>query len=293
MVAITAGEAANPRKTVPKAIERVFYRILFFYFGSTLVIGMLVPYNSPDLLGGTGDATSSPFVIAIRRAGISVLPDIINVVILVSAFSTASSKIYGGSRILFGLANDGMAPRIFSRCTQAGLPAWSLMATCSLSVLAFMCLDKHAGVAFIWFQNLSAMTGMLTWWAILVCYLCFYQGLKVQGYDRNSLHYKAPFQPYASWGGLIMLTIIIITSGFQCFLKGNWSPSDFVASYLTLPIFVLCYISWKIIKQTKFVKARDMNFVTGTRELDEMDAEEREKAFVPHTKWEKFVDWLM
>ncbi|MBW0469818.1 hypothetical protein O181_009533 [Austropuccinia psidii MF-1] len=293
MVAITAGEAANPRKTVPKAIERVFYRILFFFFGSTLVIGMLVPYNSPDLLGGTGDATSSPFVIAIKRAGIGFLPDLINVVILISAFSTASSKIYGGSRLLFGLSSDGMAPRIFSRCTKAGLPIWSLLATCSFSFLSFMCLDKKASIAFIWFQNLSAITGMLTWWAILVCYLFFYQGLKVQGYDRNSLHYKAPFQPYASWWGVVMLTAIIITYGFQCFLKGNWSISDFLANYITLPIFAISYFFWKIFKKTKFVTAREMDFVSGTKELDEMDARERKKAFVPHTKWQKFVDWLL
>ncbi|KAA1076293.1 hypothetical protein PGT21_001592 [Puccinia graminis f. sp. tritici] len=93
MVAITAGEAANPRKTVPKAIERVFYRILVFYLGSTLTVGLLVPSSSPDLLGGTGDASSSPFVIAIKAAGITVLPDLINVVILVSAISAASSKL--------------------------------------------------------------------------------------------------------------------------------------------------------------------------------------------------------
>jgi amino acid permease len=68
-------------------------RILVFYLGSTLTVGLLVPSSSPDLLGGTGDASSSPFVIAIKSAGITVLPDLINVVILVSAISAASSKL--------------------------------------------------------------------------------------------------------------------------------------------------------------------------------------------------------
>ncbi|KNZ63551.1 hypothetical protein VP01_1129g8 [Puccinia sorghi] len=271
MVAITAGEAANPRKTVPKAIERVFYRILVFYLGSTLTVGLLVPSTSPDLLGGTGDASSSPFVIAIKAAGITVLPDLINVVILVSAISAASSKLYGGSRVLFGLSKDGMAPQVFSKCNSSGLPIWSLMATCSAAALSYMCLNNKASLAFQWFQNISAMTGILTWWAVLVSYLFFYQGLKVQGYDRNRLHYKAPFQPYASWIGVTMLTIIMLMSGFETFLKGGW----------------------KIAKRSKFVSPKHMDFVTGTRELDEMDALEREKAFVPTTKWEKFLDWLM
>lgn len=293
MVAITAGEAANPRKTVPKAIERVFYRILMFYLGSTLVVGLLVPYTTPELLGGTGDASSSPFVIAIRNAGITVLPDIINVVILVSAISAASSKLYGGSRVLFGLAKDGMAPRAFAQCNASGLPLWSLIFTCSAAALSYMCLNTKASVAFQWFQNLSSMTGLLTWWSIFVSYIFFYRGLKIQGHSRDNLHYKAPFQPYASWIGLIMLSLIILLSGFETFLKGGWSVSDFLANYLTLPIFFGFYSYWKIAKRTKIVSAKHMDFVTGTRELDEMDAMEREKAHVPTTKWEKFLDWLL
>nr|AAB39866.1 putative permease [Uromyces viciae-fabae] len=293
MVAITAGEAANPRKTVPKAIERVFYRILVFYLGSTLVVGLLVPYSSPQLLGSTGDASSSPFVIAINRAGITVLPDMINVVILLSAISTASSKLYGGSRVLYGLSKDGMAPRFFSKCNASGLPMWSLLATSSTAALSFMCLNSKAGVAFQWFQNLSAMTGILTWWTVLVSYVLFYQGLKVQGLSRDKLHYKAPFQPYASWIALAMLTLIMFMSGFETFLKGGWSISDFLANYLTLPIFLGFYLYWKISTRSKFVSSKHVDFVTGTRELNEMDAQEREKEIIPTTKWGKFIDKLL
>lgn len=150
---------------------------------------------------------------------------------------------------MFGLSKDGMAPQVFSKCNSSGLPIWSLMATCSAAALSYMCLNNKASLAFQWFQNISAMTGILTWWAVLVVrtvttasssprashltnsfpgyhlnqsYLFFYQGLKVQGYDRNRLHYKAPFQPYASWIGVTMLTIIMLMSGFETFLKGGW-----------------------------------------------------------------------
>jgi hypothetical protein len=93
IVALAAGEAENPRKNVPKAINKVFYRILIFYVGGMTVVGLLVPYTSPDLLGGTSDAASSPFVIAIKSAGISVLPDTVNVVILTAVFSAANSDL--------------------------------------------------------------------------------------------------------------------------------------------------------------------------------------------------------
>ncbi|CAH7672968.1 amino acid permease-domain-containing protein [Phakopsora pachyrhizi] len=292
MVAITAGEAANPRKTVPKAIERVFYRILVFYLGSTTLVGLLVPYTSPELLGGTGDAASSPFVIAIKQAGISVLPDIVNLVILLSSLSAASSKLYGASRILFGLSNDGMSPRIFRKCTKNGLPMYALLASFGVVGLSYMCMNSKSSIAFNWFQNLSAISGLVTWWSILVSYIFFYQGLKVQGYNRDNLHYKAPFQPYASYFSLFMLTIITLMSGFETFLKGNWSFSTFASNYLLLPVFIGMYFTWKIIHKTKFVKPSEMDFVTGTRELDEMEAEEKSKIVEPTTKLGKFMDWV-
>jgi yeast amino acid transporter len=78
MVAVAAGEAENPRKNIPKAVRRVFWRILFFYVLGSLAIGVLVPSNDPTLLSKKAGAAHSPWVIAIYRAGIPVLPSIIN-----------------------------------------------------------------------------------------------------------------------------------------------------------------------------------------------------------------------
>lgn len=75
---MTIGEVAQPRKNVPKAIRRVFWRILLFYVLSIFVVGLVVPYNDPRLLKGGSDASASPFVIAIDNAKIKVLPSIIN-----------------------------------------------------------------------------------------------------------------------------------------------------------------------------------------------------------------------
>jgi amino acid transporter len=122
MVAVAAGEAENPRHNIPKAVRRVFWRILFFYVLGSLAIGVLIPYNEPRLLGaiksGAPGGARSPWVIAVYRAGVPALPSIINAVILTSATSSANAFLYTGSRYLYALAQNGQAPRMFLKCTK-------------------------------------------------------------------------------------------------------------------------------------------------------------------------------
>lgn len=75
--------------------------------------------------------------------------------------------------------------------------------------------------------------------------------MKAQGVSRDTLPWKAPLQPYAAWVGFIGSTIIVLVAGFPVFLKGNWSSSDFVASYIGIPIFIVPIIGWKLFKRTK------------------------------------------
>ena len=88
------------------------------------------------------------------------------------------------------------------------------------------------------FYNLSSITGLLTWWAILLTYIRFYNGLKAQGIDRSQFPFIAPFQPYASYYGFFMISLVIFFNGFAIFLDGNWNAQDFVVSYITIPIFI-------------------------------------------------------
>lgn len=294
MVAIAAGEAANPRKTVPKAISSVFYRILLFYILGALVVGMLVPSDDPRLLGGTGDAASSPFVIAINHAGIKILPDLVNSFILVASYSAASSQIYGASRVLYGLASDGMAPAIFKKCTKGGLPLAATIISASPGLLAYMSLNEKASTLFNWLVNQSATAGLMTWWTICLSYIRFYKGLEVQGYDRDRLPYKAPFQPYLTYYTWTVLTLVIVLNGFEVFIPGNWSTSSFFISYITLPMFLVAYIVWKLVKKTKLVKAECMDLVSGQKDF--LDAEEEEEVLEkPEASkaWSKLMDVLV
>ena len=122
MFAVAAGEAENPRSNIPKAARRVFWRILTFYVLGSLAIGVLIPYNDERLLGAqkahAPGAAASPWVISIYRAGVPVLPSIVNTVILLSATPSANGFLYIGSRYLYALAQNGQAPRFLLRCSR-------------------------------------------------------------------------------------------------------------------------------------------------------------------------------
>jgi amino acid transporter len=157
LVAVAAGEAENPRKNIPKAVRRVFWRILFFYVLGTLAIGVLVPYNDPRLLAaqasGAAGAAASPWVIAIYNVGIPVLPSIINAVILTSASSSANAFLYTGSRYLYALAQNRQAPRFLLKCSKSGVPVYCVLFTASISLLTYLSVRSGGPTTvFIWFQ---------------------------------------------------------------------------------------------------------------------------------------------
>jgi amino acid transporter len=122
-VAVAAGETKNPTRNIPKAIRRVFWRLLLFYCLGSFAVGLLVPSSDSNLLYGSGIA-QSPWIIAIRRAGIPVLPHIINAVLVTSASSAANADLYTGSRYLYALAVQGQAPRFLLKCTKRGVPIY-------------------------------------------------------------------------------------------------------------------------------------------------------------------------
>ncbi|KAK6394080.1 hypothetical protein LTR65_001926 [Meristemomyces frigidus] len=288
MVAVAAGEAENPRKNIPKAVQRVFWRILFFYVLGSLLIGMTVPYNDPGLTADGAGARSSPWVIAITRAGIPVLPSVINAVILTSASSSGNAFLYTGSRYLFALAQNGQAPRVLLKCTKKGVPIWCVLITASFGLLTYMTVSEGANNVFNWFQTLTTITSLFTWVSILIAYLRFKKAMEAQGVNRDDLIFKSKWQPYTAWVALIYFIIIIIFNGWKVFTKGNWAIQDFVTAYIVVPVYFAFYIFWKVFKRTKFVKASEADIWTGKAALDAEVWPER----LPRNWLEKVWFWI-
>ncbi|GLB41606.1 putative amino acid transporter [Lyophyllum shimeji] len=283
LVAIAASETENPRRNIAKAVRRVFWRIFIFYILGILMIGMLVSYSDDALLTNTGTAAQSPFVIAMDRAGVKVLPHIINAAVFTSAFSAGSSYVYCASRILYGLALRGQAPRILTRCTKSGLPLYSVAITSAFAFLSFMTVSSGSSTVFNWFVNLSTTAGFASWFSMNLTYIFFHRGMKAQGFDMTKNAYHNPWQPYVAYWGTFWTFLFMLIVGFNVFF--NFTAADFLTNYLNIPIFVGLYIGYKVVKRTRIWKPEEMDFVTGIPTLEETETPEKP----PRNVWERIA----
>jgi yeast amino acid transporter len=137
-VVIAAAEAMDPHRSIPKAARRVTYRIGVFYILGAFLIGLIVSWKNPALTSGSGNANSSPFVIAIQEAGISALPSIVNACILVSAWSAGNSYCWVGSRMIVAMTTDNYLPQFFARVTRRGVPYVAVITAWLFGPLAYL-----------------------------------------------------------------------------------------------------------------------------------------------------------
>ncbi|KAJ5974686.1 Arginine permease CAN1 [Penicillium waksmanii] len=262
LVGVAAGETENPQKTVPSAIRKTFFRILLFFVLTIFFIGLLVPYTNGSLTSGKTDASASPMVIAADLAGVKVLPSLINAVLLTVVLSAANSNVYSGSRILTGLANEGFAPKIFGRVNAAGVPYVSVFTTALFGLLGFMNVSENAGQVFNWLVNLSSVAGFVTWSSINACHIAFMRALAARGISRDTLPYKAMCQPYLAWYGLFFNILIALTQGFTAFIP-HFDVASFFFAYICPIVFVVLYVSHKVITRAPFVKSAEADIDTG------------------------------
>jgi amino acid transporter len=245
LVGVTVGEAQNPRKNIPRAIKLTFWRICIFYITSVILLGMIVPYNSPDLAFATGASTSaaaSPFVVAIKLAQIDVLPGFINGCILIFVFSAANSDLYIASRTLHGLAIKKHAPEIFAKTNKAGVPYNALGLSALVCCIAYMNASTASKTVFGYFVNLVSIFGLLTWISILVSHIYFVKARRAQGVpdDSPQLRYRSPFGLWGTYCALAFCCLIALTKNFNVFRPnpktyGNFDYKNFVVSHGRCP----------------------------------------------------------
>lgn len=268
-IAITAGETVDPARQLPRVVKNVFWRIMGFYFLSTLLIGLNVPYNYPDL--NTKTTSTSPFTIAFQMAGSKVAGSFMNAVIMTSAISAANHALFAGTRLLYTLSVNRHAPKVFGLLTGYQIPLVSVLTTSILSGLLFGSSFIGAGQLWTWLQNIVGVSNQLSWISIGVSSLRFRAGLKAQGREH-----LLPFRNWTyPWGPVIVVslgTVIVLVQGWSCF-SPVFSPVDFVSFYIELPVFALMFVVWKLVKKTKFQKASEMDLVTDVYTKDDVDVQ--------------------
>ncbi|KAJ3523548.1 hypothetical protein NM208_g12408 [Fusarium decemcellulare] len=289
LIAISAGEAVAPRRNIPKAARRFIWRLAIFYGVSSLLIGILVPYDDEKLLGAS-NASASPFVIGIQNVGIPVLNHIINAAVLTSAWSAGNSFLYSGSRVLYSMALTNQAPKWFRITNKYGVPWVAVLFTWSFGLLAFLNVSNSGATVFNWFVNISTISGFIAWIVVMITYIRFRKAM-VFNNMLDVLPYRTALQPYATWVVLFIIILLTLTNGFAVFLKGNWDVKNFIAAYITLPIFLVLYLGHKIWFRTPLcIPLQNIDVVTGKREMDELAAQDVPP--VPKNLLEKIWFWL-
>ncbi|KAH6606982.1 hypothetical protein Trco_006135 [Trichoderma cornu-damae] len=274
-VSMAAGEAENPRVVMPRAYNAVFYRLTAFFILGSLCVGILVPYNDGELIaafaGSKPGAAASPYVVAMNRLGISVLPHVVNAAVLTAAFSAGNSYVYCASRSLYGLALEGKAPRFLATCTRAGVPVYCVGFVLLFALLSFLRLSSGTAVVLNWFVSLVTASQLINFCSVCVSYLCFHRALKAQGISRDSLPYKAWFMPYAAWYALVWTFVMAFVGGYTVFLPlpGFWNVPDFLFSYAMIFVYPLLYFGYKFVRKTKIHKPEEVDLFKDVDEIEE------------------------
>ncbi len=189
IVAITAGEAANPADSIPRAMRTMVFRLILFYVLAIAVMLMMTPWNRVSEGGGI---TGSPFVRAFSAAGIPYAASLMNLVVISAAFSSANTNLYSSTRMLYSLSRSGYAPAWVGRVTSGGVPLHALAIAGSGMVIATLLALISPEQGFFWLFG-TAVAGMLfIWVVILVAYLAFRSALPIEERVRLPIRLWAP-----------------------------------------------------------------------------------------------------
>jgi amino acid transporter len=228
----TGGEMESPRRNLPTAARRYIWRLVIFYIGSVLAIGVIAPSNDSRLTNGGAGAGSSPFVVAIKNAGIPALDSIINGGIIISAWSSGNSFMFLSSRSIYALALSGNAPRMFKACTKNGVPYNAVAASSLFCALAYLNVSSSSSTVFNWFVNLTNTSGFISWICCGIVYIRFNKACKAQGIAYSDLPYHSRMQPWGSYVAIVGFVFLTLINGFTVFWPSRWSVSDFMTAYV-------------------------------------------------------------
>ena len=251
LIGVTAGESKDPKKAVPKAINDVFWRILLFYILSIFIIAALIPYTSPNLLSAAnGNIAVSPFTLVFKRAGLAFAASFMNAVVLTSVLSSANSGAYASTRMLYSLAQDKYAPKIFAKTTKNGIPFYALLATVIVSLLTFT-TSIFGQKIYMWLVAASGLTGFIAWVGIALSHYRFRRAFIKQGHQLSELKYHAKLFPLGPIIALILCIIVIGGQNIEAFVKWDWQQIGI--TYISVPLVLILYFGYKWKHHTKII----------------------------------------
>ncbi|WP_340614933.1 amino acid permease [Xenorhabdus thailandensis] len=203
MVGITAAEAENPEKNIPKATNQVVYRILLFYIGSLAILLSLYPWEKV-VEGG------SPFVLIFHDLDNFWVANVLNVVVLTAALSVYNSGVYCNSRMLYGLAKQGNAPYVLTNVNKRNVPVLSIALSALATSIGVLINYIMPGKAFELLMALVVTTLVINWIMICCAHLKFRSAKNKEGVKTKFQAFWYPFGNYLCLAFLAFILIIIL-----------------------------------------------------------------------------------
>lgn len=249
LIGTAAGEAENPEKIMPRAINSVIARIALFYVGSLVLLGLLLPY----VVFKSGE---SPFVTFFSKLGIGGAGSIMNLVVLTAAFSSLNAGLYSTGRILRSMSMNGSAPKIASRMSSGGVPYVGILATGAIALVGVGLNAMVPDKAFEIVLNMSALGTIAAWGAIVICQLQLFRWSKKGLVERPS--FRLIGAPYTSYATLVFLVAVIVLMAFSHEIEQRGAV---IAMFLVVvPAFVG---GWFVARKRVLQVAQEREGITG------------------------------
>jgi len=229
LIGIAAGESEEPQKNIPRAIRNILFRIIIFYLASIVILSAIFPSKELGLL-------ESPFVTLMNLAGIPFASDIMNFVILTAILSVGNSCIYASTRLLWAMAGDGMAPKVFGKLSKRKVPFAALVFTMLFSLLSLLTSVMAADTVFVFLMAVAGISVTISWIGIALSQLMFRRKYLQAGGKLEDLKYKVPLYPF------IPIICIVFCVSILVFLA--FDPTQLVGLLVGLGFLLVCYLAY-------------------------------------------------
>ncbi|MBF0709825.1 MULTISPECIES: amino acid permease [unclassified Gemella] len=255
-VVITAGESEEPAKTMPKAVNQVFWRILIFYIATMFIISAVISINDPRLSGKSG-ILASPFTLVFEQAGLGIAAALMNAVIISSVFSAGNSCVYYASRQLYSLAENGYAPKIFNKLNSKSTPNRAVLITV-VSVILCVFFEKYNKAGYGLLLSLVGILTICIWLVALYAHIRLRRAIKIQNKNEAEvLPYRAKFGVFGSYLSLVAFVLLIILQTYADFVSGGLMSAFY--TILSVIILAVVYYVYKLMKGIKTIKLKDID----------------------------------
>lgn len=251
LVGITAAEASEPRKVIPKAINQVVWRILIFYIGALTVLLSLYPWDSlvATLTAGGDSYGSSPFVQIFSLIGSDTAAHLLNFVVLTAALSVYNSGVYCNSRMLYGLAEQGDAPRVLARVNRRGVPVLAIALSALVTLLCVVVNYLVPKSALQLLMSLAVAAMVINWAMISLTHLKFRKAMQVRGVEPGFKVFWFPLSNY------MCLAFVVFILTVMLFID------DIRISVYVMPVWLL--VLWLCYRLQRFAGAGAVRSVQG------------------------------